>query len=143
MAKEGIAYEKFPKLCDLEERHDFDIGHAYRTAPSAQSFTYYIAKRQMFREALSKKLFYTILMDGSTDAGKLEQELVVVLTCWQDDMTQEMKSSSHYLHVTTPARGDAEGLMKALSECLSPLGVTDLLDQAKVLGVNSLSVNCA
>ena len=142
MAKEGIAFEKFPKLCDLEERHDVDIGHAYRTAPSAQSFTYYIAEaqRQTFREALSKKLFYSILMDGSTDAGKLEQELVVVLTCWQDDTTREMKSSSRYLHVTTPARGDAEGLMKALSECLSPLGVTDLLDQAKVLGVKGMPV---
>ncbi|KAL5506170.1 hypothetical protein EMCRGX_G007757 [Ephydatia muelleri] len=141
MAKEGIAFEKFPELCDLEERHDVDIGHAYRTAPSAQSFTYYIAEaqRQTFREALSKKLFY-ILMDGSTDAGKLEQELVVVLTCWQDDTMREMKSSSRYLHVTTPARGDAEGLMKALSECLSPLGVTDLLDQAKVLGVIGMPV---
>ena len=46
MAKEGIAFEKFPKLCDLEERHDVDIGHAYRTAPSAQSFTYYIVEAQ-------------------------------------------------------------------------------------------------
>ena len=30
--------------------------------------------------------------------------------------------------------------MKALSECLSPLGVTDLLDQAKVLGVKGMPV---
>ena len=108
MAKECIAFEKFPKLCDLEKRHDVDIGHAYRTAPSAQSFTYYIAEaqRQTFREALSKKLFYSILMDGSTDAGKLEQELVVVLTCWQDDTTREMKSSSMLLLLQEVMRRD-------------------------------------
>ena len=32
MAKEGIAFEKFPSLCELEARHEVDLGHAYRTA---------------------------------------------------------------------------------------------------------------
>ena len=65
-------------------------------------------------------------MDGSTYAGKLEQELVVILTCWQDDMTRKMRSSTRYLHVITPASGDADGLVKTLSECLSSLGITDI-----------------
>ena len=43
MAKEGIAFEKFMALCELEARHNVDLGHAYRTAPSAKLFTHYIA----------------------------------------------------------------------------------------------------
>lgn len=64
------------------------------TPTAAQSFTNYIAEaqRQDFHQALSKKHFYSILMDGTTDAGKLEKELVVILTSWQDDMTREMRA---------------------------------------------------
>jgi len=46
MTKEGIAFEKFPSLCELEARHEVDIGHAYRIAPSAKLFTHYIAQAQ-------------------------------------------------------------------------------------------------
>ena len=46
MAKEGIAFEKFLSLCKLEARHEVDLGHAYRTAPSAKSFTHYITQAQ-------------------------------------------------------------------------------------------------
>ena len=46
MANEGIAFEKFPSLCELEARHEVDLGHAYRTAPYAKLFTHYIAQAQ-------------------------------------------------------------------------------------------------
>ena len=46
MAKEGIAFEKYPSLCELETKHEVDVGHAYKTAPSAQTFTHYIAEHQ-------------------------------------------------------------------------------------------------
>jgi len=46
MAKEGIAFEKFAPVCDLESRHGVGLGHAYRTAPSAKLFSHYIAETQ-------------------------------------------------------------------------------------------------
>jgi hypothetical protein len=33
MAKEGIAFEKYLVLYELEARHEVDLGPAYRTAP--------------------------------------------------------------------------------------------------------------
>ena len=59
MAKEGIAFEKFPALYELEARHGVDLGAAYRTAPSAKLFTHYIAEsqRQQFLRALSEIKF--------------------------------------------------------------------------------------
>ena len=44
MAREGIAFEKFSVLQELESRHGVDLGFAYRNAPSAKLFTHYIAQ---------------------------------------------------------------------------------------------------
>ena len=56
MVKEGTAFEKYTALCELEARHKVDVGHTYKTAPSAKSFTHYIAQRQceQFLEFLSQ-----------------------------------------------------------------------------------------
>ena len=42
MANEGLAFEMYVPICELEERHDVDIGTAYKTTPSASQFTHFI-----------------------------------------------------------------------------------------------------
>ena len=39
MAKESVAFAKYPSLLELEKRHGVDLGHAYTTADSAKLFT--------------------------------------------------------------------------------------------------------
>ena len=46
MAKEGIAFEKYAALYDLEACHNVDLGSAYKTAPSAKLFRHYITEIQ-------------------------------------------------------------------------------------------------
>ena len=136
MAKEGIAFKKFVPLCELESHHGVELGHAYRTAPSAKLFSHYIAEaqRQQFLKLLCKNNFYSFLMDGSTDKGNIEQELVVILTCVKDDTAEEMKSSSSFCRLASPEKANATGLVKCLSQSLQPLGVTDILDQRVACG---------
>ena len=43
MAKESVAFAKYPSLLELEKRHGVDLGHAYTTACSAKLFTGFIA----------------------------------------------------------------------------------------------------
>ena len=83
MAKEGIAFEKFPSLCELEAHHEVDLGHAYRTALSAKSFTHYIVQAQceQFFQSLAETNFYSFLMDGSTDEGNIEDILMQNVYC--------------------------------------------------------------
>ena len=52
MAKEGIAFEKYPVFY-------VDLGPAYQTAPSVKLFTHYIAEsqRQQSLQVLSKTKF--------------------------------------------------------------------------------------
>ena len=74
MAKEELAFEKYVAICELEERHEVDIGTAHKTAPSAKQFTHFIAQsqRNKFLEDLRGKKFYSFLTDGSTDAARVD-----------------------------------------------------------------------
>jgi len=60
MAKEGIAFENFAPVCDLESHHGVELGHAYRTAPSAKLFSHYITEvqRQHFVKFLCENKFF-------------------------------------------------------------------------------------
>jgi len=103
MAKEGLAFEKFVPLCELESRHDFELGRACKTAPSAKLFTHYIAQAQCHQllKVLCENSFYSFLIDGSTDVGKdvgnIEQEVVVVLTSFKVDTVEEIQSQTRFL----------------------------------------------
>ena len=143
LAKEGIAFEKYTALYELEARHGIDLGPAYKTAPSAKLFTHYIAEsqRQQFFQELSETKFCSFLMDGSTDAGNIEQELVILLSCKKDNKAEEIKSCARFFSVATPEKANASGLVKCLSQSLSPLlGITDILDQDSLLGAEGKPV---
>ena len=137
MAKESVGFRKYPALHELEERHGVDLGFAYKTAVSAQTFTHYIAEsqRQSFLESFSASNFYSFLMDGSTDAGNVEDELVLVLYCTQDTAAQEMRSCVSYLSLEVSTKADADGLIKCVGNALQTVGVENILDRSSDLGV--------
>ena len=80
IAKECLPFTKYPALHELEEHHDVDLGQAYKTRESASKFVHYIAEsqRQDLHHSLSSHHFYSCLMDGSVDKGKIENELFVI-----------------------------------------------------------------
>ena len=73
-------------------------------------------------------------MDGSTDAGNIEQELVVLLYCKKDDTAEKIRSHARFCSVASPEKANAAGLIKCLFQSLSPsLGIVDFHDQGNVL----------
>lgn len=77
-------------------------------------------------------------MDGSTDKGKVENELFALSYCVIDDTKKEMKAQVRYFQVRRPCtRSDAAGLLDCLQTALKDVGISDLLDQHKVLGVEN------
>ena len=138
MAKESMAFRKYTALHALEERHGVDLGFAYKTNESAKTFTHYIAEsqRQSFFDRFSASSnFYSFLMDGSTNAGNVEDELVLIQHCIQDDTAKEIRSCSRYLS-GVPAKSDADRLISCLANGLKILGV-DSLDRTNVLRVEN------
>ncbi len=87
LAKEYLPFTKYPAIHELEEMHRVDLGQTYRNCDSASSFVHYIteSQRQDFHRQLSSCRFYSMLMDGSVDKGRVENELMVILYCDRED----------------------------------------------------------
>ena len=94
LAKEHIPFTKYTAIHELEERHGIDLGATYKNRDSARNFVHYIAEsqRQQLLISLSSCHFYSILMDGSVDKGRVENELFVILFCKKDDNLQEVRT---------------------------------------------------
>ena len=78
-----MAFLKYPAFHALVAHQGVEIGSSYKTPDSAKLFTHFIAEaqRKEFLEAMVINNFFSFLMDGSTDSGNTEQELVLVTYC--------------------------------------------------------------
>ena len=87
LAKKNLLFRNYPAIHELESRHGVDLGQSYATKDSAKSFTHCIAESQCraFVERLLNKQFYSFLIDGTTDASKVEDELVVIMSFHKDN----------------------------------------------------------
>ena len=87
------------------------MGPAYRMPDSAKAFTSYIAEsqRQTFLNALSSvgSCLFSFLMDGTTDAGNQEDELIVLLYCFKDATAQEITPCTRYLSIHSTSVEDS------------------------------------
>ena len=117
----------YPVFHSLAEWQDVNIGSTYKTPDSAWLFTHFIAKsqRQIFLSSLSSNPFFSFLVDGSTDSGNIEQELVFVLCSYKDDTAKEIHSRTRYLSVVSPTSSDTLWLVNCLGKALSEqLGIS-------------------
>lgn len=137
LAKENLPFTKFVAVHDLQERHGVDLGFSYKTRDYSNVFLHYIAEsqRQGFHQSLSDTKFYSILMDASTDKGKIENELFAILYCQRDDATEEIRSCARYFSVVEPSKCNADGLVKCLGTALELMGIKDVSNEEEVLGV--------
>ena len=138
IAKECLPFTKYSVMHELEERHGVDLGQAYKTCESAHKFVHYIAESQrqaMHSGCLSVKHFFSCLMDGSTDKGRVENELFVILYCHKDSNTEKVKTTVKFLSVVEPMKADADGLISCLNDALKPMGIDDILDSEGCLAV--------
>ena len=84
IAREGLAFLKYPALHALAERQGVELGSSYKRNDCASLFVHYIAEaqRNAFLQSISAKIkFFSFLMDGSTDCGNREQELIFIVYC--------------------------------------------------------------
>ena len=132
MAKECLPFTKYSALHELEAKHGVDLGYAYRTKDSARLFSHYIARSQQ-EEFHTSSRFFSFLMDGSTDKGNIEDELIVLLYFIKDENSQEIKTIVRYHTILEPRKADADGLIECLSNALRLLGIDTVLDKASVL----------
>ena len=142
IAKEHLPFSKYPAIHDLEAKHGVDLGTSYKNHDSARNFVHYNpeSQRQSLKHSLESCNFFRVLMDGSTDKGKVENELFVILFCKQDQIIQEVRSCARYLCVLEPKKSDADGLLRCLSDAMKSMGIDDVLQRESVLSASDLPV---
>ena len=126
VATEQIAYQKYPKLCELQIRHGVNLGCSYLNENSAKEFVQYMAesKLQSIQSSVQKAAFFSLLMDGSTDASNSENEIVFVMWCDVSSDDHVIHTRMTYLSMHTPLHTNAEGLFESLEQGLHLLGVS-------------------
>ena len=92
LAKESLAFLKYPVFHAPAEHQRFELGSYYKTTDSAKFFTHF--------------------------TSNVEQEQVFMLFCYKDDNAKEIHSYTRYLAVVDPLHAKTEGLAACLGTAL-------------------------
>ena len=81
IAKEELPFALFPKIVDLEKKHGVDLGNSYTYDKACGDFIDCIEQVEVNKlgETIANSKYFSILIDGSTDAANNEKEIVFVL----------------------------------------------------------------
>ena len=141
LAKEKLSFRKYPAVCELEARHGVNLGSAYKTETAGKTFTHYIAEsqRQELVHTLQSAKFFSLLMDGSNDAGNIDNELLLVVWFDKEGVGEKVCTHASYFKVNRPSSVSAEGLFQVLVDTLQSLGITAVSQEecAKLVGIGT------
>ncbi len=141
VATEKMSFRKYPHICELEARHGVDIGIRYTTETAAKSFIHYIAesRRQGLVETLHKANFFSLLLDGSTDVGNVDNELLLVVWFDREVVDENVCTKTSYFKMSRPSTVTAEGLFEVLESALQTLGIPAITGEscAKLVGIGT------
>ena len=120
IAKHNLAFTKMGPLCELEERHGVHLGQGYKNDQACATFVEYTAREQqeILVRVLTSAKFINLQADGSTDAGKMENELF--LTLYFDPFAKDGKVQvrNRFLSVRHPRSGLLKVCLSASSKLL-------------------------
>ena len=139
VATEQLAFQKYPRICELEARHGVNLGSSYLHENAGKEFVHYIAEsgRQDMLSKIAKAKFFSLLMDGSTDQSNADNELLLVLWCDPDGKDEKIHTRISYLSIHKPHHVTAEGLFQSLQHGLQSLGIQSVTKEAcnKLVGI--------
>ena len=149
VAKEEMAFKKYPSILKLEEMHGVDIGNAYRNDISCGDFVDYVGKGM--RNSLSQKLknanFFSIFFDGATDNSTKDQECFYVLlfdpNSTEKGKCDKVEVSLNFLGLRNIRACDggstADGIKFGIEQCFDEVGITNYSE--KLIGFCSDGAN--
>lgn len=149
VATEKLAFSKYPSICKLERRHGVDVGATYTNENAGKTFCHFIAEsqREELAESLSNAKFFSLLMDGSTDKGNIDDELFLVLWCDIDGADEMVHTRMRFFAVARPKAVTARGLFECLESSLGRIGIEAIdVEHCKKLvgiGTDGVSTNIA
>ena len=79
----NLLFTKYSQICALEANHGVEVGNSYTNETAEKEMIHYIAesRRQELMKRLGDASFFSLLPDGSTDKGNINNELVLIVWC--------------------------------------------------------------
>ena len=125
VAKEGLSFRKYPKLCSVQSKNDLVLGKNYLDVACSRlifSISESLKDKRILqlvgnkaKERISRRtqhVFFSVLLDGSTDSGVTEQEAIYVR--YLENSCPQTK----FAGIKPPIKGDAEELMFVIEDVL-------------------------
>ena len=133
MAREGISFQKYVPLHNLQELHGVDLGPSYKTDDHAKMFTNYIAKsqRQLFQDVFAERNFFSFILHRAVSEG---YAIVLVQCLVKNDVAKEMSSYCRCVNVVNLTDARESEMRTCLGGSLNWLGV-DILSKDKALSI--------
>ena len=128
IATENLPFTKYAGICALESKHGVDLGSAYMNEIAGKTFCHYIAetKRSELKSLISTVKFFSVLMDGSTDKGNIDDEIFLMVWCDINGSDEKVHSRMSFLSVARPQTATSIGLFNCLQEVLSSFGILSI-----------------
>ena len=125
VANEKLSFKKYAGICDLEIRHGVDLGTTYMNDVACKTFIHFIAEaeRQQLGDILAKSEFFSLLMDGSSDKGCCDNEVVMVVWCDCNGKEEKIHTRIRFFNVTRPHTVTGQGLFEVLQAALQNMGM--------------------
>ena len=115
--KEHIPFTKYESLCQLQELNGLDLGENYLSRIACARFVQSIASdiKEDLKTAINDCRFVSVLSDGSTDKGIIEEEIVYVR------YVKDGEPHTNLVSVEFPSSVDAARIMAAIQDSIATL----------------------
>ena len=120
VATEKLSYLKYPRICELESHHGVSLGSSYLNQTAGKTFTHYMAesKTQKLADRLKEAKFFSLLLDGSTDKGNIDNELLLIVWCDIDGTDEKVHTKMSNFTVCQPQSVSSQGLFVTVESSL-------------------------
>ncbi|XP_039459533.1 zinc finger protein 862-like [Oreochromis aureus] len=131
VAKSELPLAKFSSLCKLQKANGLDLGSTYLNDHACREFIGAIAQtsRDQIEKEIQESRFLSILADGSTDTGIIEQELVHVR------YVRDNGDIATYM-IKPVKSANAAGILEAIDEAVNTMGIREDTWKKKVVCAN-------
>ena len=115
--KEYMPFTKYEALCELQELNGIVLWDNYLSRKACARFVQSITEdiKGDLRSSIKNSRFVSILSDGSTDKGIIEEEIVYVR------FVEDGKPHTKLVSVESPNSVDAAGIMTAIQDSIATL----------------------
>ena len=112
------------------------VDTSYVNENTGKEFFHYIAmsRRAELKQRLAHAKFFSLLLDGSTDKANIDNKVVLVVWCENDEADEKVCTRMEYLTVVRPQSITAQGLFEVVECGLQGLDVDEMsYEQCKKL----------